>query len=87
MFLEFYIVGVPSIKNTPNLTFEDPRVPVGPSGCDTTPLHPKPPEKIDLAETCFFRGPGLTPKAPGSRSPAQKLLARSYVGPENLTAI
>ena len=35
----------------------------------------------------LFRGPGLTPRARGSKLRAQKLLARSWVDPENLTTI
>ena len=34
-----------------------------------------------------FWGLGLTPRAPGSESPVQKLLARFLAGPENLVAI
>ena len=41
------------------------------------PLTPKPPEEIDLAETCFF-GVRAWPWGPRERShPPQKLLARS----------
>ena len=45
------------------------------------PPAPKPREEIDLAET------GLTPRAAGSKSPTQKLLARRLVGPENFAPI
>ena len=34
-----------------------------------------------------FRGQGPTPRAPGSGSPAKKLLARSWVDPENFGPI
>ena len=43
-----------------------------------------------LINSCFMHYPlklGLTPRATGSGLPAQKLLARSLVGPENFAPI
>ena len=53
----------------------------------TRPPCPKTPGGDRFGRNPLFRGPGLTPRAPGSKLPAQKLLARSLVDPKNLTTI
>ena len=53
----------------------------------TQPPCPKTPRVDRFGRNPLFQGPGLTPRASGSKLPVQKLLARSKVDPETLTTI